>query len=173
MKKILEKKQELIKKINLLAEKSISTMIIDYSKIKSIEIKYIRKSLHEKKINVKVLKNTIAKKALTNTQNEKLCKDLIGQTLLIFSENDIVTPIKTINKLKKKYNNIKIKSICIYSNLFSGKHINDLINLPTKKQAIANLNIKLKLPIIKLINYLKYPHTRLNLILKSMTNNQK
>jgi len=169
MKTNTEKKTNILKEITLLAKNSISTIIINYSNIKSLELKYFRKSLFDNKIKAKVLKNTLAKKAFQKTINEKLSKDITGQTLAIFSDNDITSPIKIVNEFRNKYNEIKIKSICIHGTLFSEKNINELINLPNKKNAIIKLNTYIKLPILNMINYLKQPNNKLHSLIKTIS----
>jgi len=173
MKKNIENKSKIIQDIKILTENSILTMIVDYSKIKSLEIKYIRRALSEKNITAKVYKNTLAKKAIENTSNDILTKNFSGQMLTIFSKTDIISPIKILNNFRKQYTNLKIKVICIDGKLFFEKNIKELINLPTKKDAIIILNIYIKLPILNIMRNLKYPYLKLLTLINLISENKK
>ena len=170
MKKNISKKIDIVKEINALAVKAIMTVVIDYSHIKSLEIKYIRRALFEKHIKIKVFKNTLARKAFRNTPQESLCDFFSGPMLVIFSDEHISEPMKIINKLKSKYNEIKIKSICVYGNLFFEEHIKTLTDLPNKSDAIAKLNMCIKLPILNIANYMKSPYNKLYYLLQTLSN---
>lgn len=172
MKENLKKKITIINDVSNLAENSIAIIIIDYAKLTSLEIKYIRQALFKQNIKAKVLKNTLAKKIFQNTNYNLLNNYMIGQTMIIFSKNEISSPIKILNDLKRKYTNIKIKSICIYNRLFFEKNIKELIELPSKELALYKFVTCLKLPLIQVINNLNYPCTKLLTLLK-LTENQK
>lgn len=79
MKTTKEKKKNIIKEINNLLINSVSTTILDYSKVTSLELKHIRKALFNKNIKAKVLKNNLIKKALNETANDKLLPYIHGQ----------------------------------------------------------------------------------------------
>ena len=166
MKKNLKKKAKIIEDINKLANNSILTAVINYSNIKSLEIKYIRCALNKNNIITKVIKNTLAKKAFYNTTSKELNKNITGKIITIFSKNEVSTPIKILNNFKDKYNNFKIKSICIHGKLFSEKNINELIKLPNKKQGIQKINMYIKIPIFNIIKNFKYPYIKLFILFK-------
>ncbi len=166
MNKNLKKKKKTIKAINILANNSISTIIVDYSRIKSLDFKYIRRTLFVKNIDTKVLKNSLAKKGFEKTKNEALTKNFAGQIFTIFSKEKISLPIKIINNLQKDFNNLQVKSICVHGKLFSKHDIKKLINLPNKKYIIVKFAKCLKLPMINIINCIKYPYKKLLILLK-------
>lgn len=169
MKKIV-KKEKILEDINYLSKNSISTIIIDYSRIKSTEMKYIRKSFFENKIDIKVFKNTLLKKCFTNTKNEVLCDNLKGQTLVVFSKIDAILPLKIINDFIKDYEEIKVKSICIYGNVFSKKNIDELINLPNKDTSLIKFKISMIMPLLKFNNSLKFMLNKFCFLLNAIKN---
>lgn len=154
MKKILEKKINIVKQINNLSSNSISTAIVEYSKTTSLEIKHLRKALFEKKITAKVIKNTLIKKALINTNNYSLTPHVNGQILMIFSDSEISEHIKIVKDFNTKNSNFKIKAVCIYGKVFIADDIQKIINLNSKETEIYNLMTYLKMPLIKLLHAL-------------------
>lgn len=155
MKLNIEKKENIVNVVKKLANISILTMVIEYSKIKSLDINIIRKTLFEMNVGVKVLKNTLAKKAFKDTSNNLLNAYFKGQILLIFSYNNYVLPIKTINELQNQYENFKVKAVCLYGNLFINDKISELEKLPDYSTALIKFNQKIKFSILQFINCLK------------------
>lgn len=154
MKTTKEKKTHIIKEINTLLMKSISTTIIDYSKVTSLELKQIRKALFNKNIKAKVLKNNLTKKALIETENNKLLPYITGQILIIFSDFEISEPLKIIKIFNSKNENLKIKATYLYGKVFETAEIHKIVNLRSKEQELQKLIYSLKTPIIRLVQIL-------------------
>lgn len=155
MKNNLKKKIDTIKNINELLSKSISTTIVEYKNVKSIEIKILRKKLLEQNIKIKITKNTLTKRAILDTNNVLLKKYLSGQILIIFSEKEDNLPIKILDSFVKKNENFKIKAICLYGHIFLENDIKNIISMPNKEMSLQNLVHLMRSPLIKLINTLK------------------
>lgn len=154
MKTSKEKKAHIIKEINDLITKSISTTIIDFSKVTSLELKQIRKALFNKNIKAKVLKNNLTKKALIETKNNTLLPYINGQILIIFSDFEISEPLKIIKNFNLKNENLKIKATYVYGRIFENTEIQKIINLKSKEQELQKLIYSLKTPMIRLVQTL-------------------
>lgn len=168
MKKITEKKKKSLEELISLSENFSSLILIDYSKVKSTDMKYIRKSFFDNNINIKVFKNTLAKKIFLEKENKEICEFLKGQILLIFSKNDPILPIKIVDNFSRENDEIKIKLIYLYGNIFFEKNVNELINLPDTKKSLFNLQMFLKTPLLRFNNNLKYMLKRFSLLLSSL-----
>ena len=154
MKNTKEKKKNIITEINNLLLNSVSTTILEYSKVTSLELKHIRKALFNKNIKAKVLKNNLIKKALTETENGKLLPYVHGQILIIFSNSELSEPLKIIKDFNSKNKNIKIKATYLYGRIFENKDINKIIRLNSKEQELQNLIYSLKISVIRLAQIL-------------------
>ena len=154
MKTTKEKKKNIVKDINNLLANSVSTTILDYSKVTSLELKHIRKALFNRNIKAKVLKNNLIKKALNETENNKLLPYVRGQILIIFSNSEISEPLKIIKDFNSKNENIKIKATYLYGRIFENKDIQKIIRLNSKEQELQNLIYSLKISIIRLAQIL-------------------
>lgn len=155
MKKLTEKKINSLNEIKDLISNSISTTIIDYSKITSLDLKYLRKALHKRNFKAKVLKNTLIKKVLKEKNIHELNQYLTGQNLIIFSENQISEPIKIIKDFNKKNDKFKIKAAYVYNKIFINDGIQKIINLESKEDELISLINTLRMPIVKFNSLLK------------------
>jgi len=162
----LKKKIDIVNETHKLSKSSISTTLVEYKKITSLEIKYLRQELYKNKLQIKVLKNTLAKKAFTNTKNESLITNIKGQIFIVFSETELSLPLSILNKFSIKNNNLKVKAICLYGKLFFANDINEIIKIPNKERAIFNLFSLLNLPLNNLIHTLKKPYLNLITLIK-------
>ncbi len=155
MSKILKQKSTMLNEINELVSNSVSTTVINYSKTTSLEIKLLRKELFNNNLKIKVLKNTLTKKALVNTTKKDLIPYITGQILIIFGQDEVFNHINLVNNFNKKNNNLKIKAIYIYNKLFINDDIKKIINLNSKETEIYNIITSIKTPLTLLINILK------------------
>jgi large subunit ribosomal protein L10 len=153
MKNTKEKKKNIITEINNLLLNSVSTTILEYSKVTSLELKHIRKALFNKNIKAKVLKNNLIKKALTETENGKLLPYVHGQILIIFSNSELSEPLKIIKDLIQKITILKLKRR-IYMGEYLNKDITKIIRLNSKEQELQNLIYSLKTSVIRLAQIL-------------------
>lgn len=154
MNNILEQKQKIVNEIATLISNSISLTLVDYSKITSLEIKKLRRSLIEKNIKIKVFKNNLTKKALLNNK-DILIPYVNGQIFIIFNNTENNESLKMINDLGLKNNTFKIKTIYLYGKIFINEDIKKIINLKNKESELEKLILCLKMPIIKLLYILK------------------
>jgi len=161
----LNEKKETINEINSLANSSTLIAILDFSNVTSLELKNIRKNFFGTDVKIKVVKNTLVKKSLKNTKNKFLSNYIYGQNLIIFSENNIKEPIDFIYKFQKN-KKLNIKNICINGKLFPVENINELVELPDRKELLMQLISSFRLPFIEVIKRLNYYQSKFVILLK-------
>lgn len=162
---VIQKVEDLISSYEIIA-------IIDFSGLTSLELKEIRKLFTVNKIFIKVVKNTLVKKALLNLNKNFLIKNINGQKLFLFC-NDLPILMDSLNIIKNKNFNFKIKYIYLYNRLYNENNFNELNNISNKENILTKLTFTLKSPIIKFLESIKYPYIRLNFLLKTILKNKE
>jgi large subunit ribosomal protein L10 len=170
--KNLNKKINLVSNFNLLISNSSTIVVLDFSKIKSIDLKILRQKLTYNNLQTKVIKNTLAKKALNNTIFENIKLHLVNQNMFVFSHNDISLPVKILNDFIKTYSNLKIKIISIYGKLFDKTEINEIINIPKKEYILVDVINKMNYPIINFIKIISFAYIKFYLTIKYISKNK-
>lgn len=171
------KKNILVKK-NVVSnlEKSINDNIIfafiDFSNLKSLELKEIRQNLRNNSILAVVIKNTLVKKVLLNFKYDILKFKLIGQNLLVFA-NNISQLINILNKINKKNINFKINSVFLYNRVYNSSNYLELKNIGDEKAGLIKFIFFLKMPMLKFLKSLKYSYIKLILLLKIIEKNKR
>ncbi|MCC6866198.1 MAG: 50S ribosomal protein L10 [Ignavibacteria bacterium] len=130
-----------------------SIYLTDFSGLTVAESNELRDDLFNAKVEFKVLKNTLVKKALEqsdgkfNSQSEKLNEHLKGPTGIIFAFDDPVTPAKIIKKFYDKGEKPKLKLALVENVAYESKQLNQLASLPTKPEIISSIVGSLHAPI--------------------------
>ncbi len=106
---------------------------IDFTKVAANDFNALRRKLGESKITVRVVKNRLALRALTESgvpaDIEKL---LTGPTSLVFAVDDPVAPARTIREQMKKIAALKVKGAYLDRVLYPANRFDFIAGLPTK-----------------------------------------
>src|SRR5699024_3350554 len=106
------------------------------------------------KVDIRVVKNTLARRALEGTAYECAIDSLVGPIVMAFSldEEDPVASARVINNFLKDKANEKlvVKAIVHDGELHDGSALKAIASLPTKEEAISLLLAVLKAPVQKL-----------------------
>lgn len=166
-----QKKIDIVKKIkeDLLNAKSI--VLTDHTGLTHQQIERLRKSIKKAGGNFVVVKNTLLKKALAGSAfAEKISESIFhGQTSVLLSINDEITPLKELVKLVKELNLPKIKQGALKDRVLESNDVVRLAELPPKEVLIGQLLGMLKNPQSRLVFALKGNLIKLVLILNALS----
>ncbi|HMQ08057.1 MAG TPA: 50S ribosomal protein L10 [Saprospiraceae bacterium] len=154
-----EDKAIIIEELKDKFEKSQYFYITDSSAMNVAQINALRRICFEKGIEVKVVKNTLAIKAMEQISEEKgyaaLYNSLKGQSTLLFSDSGNL-PAKVIKEFRKKGEKPSIKAAYIDSDVFVGDHqIDFLESLKTKEELVGEVILLLQSPIKNVLGSLQ------------------
>ncbi|CAL4317968.1 50S ribosomal protein L10 [Buchnera aphidicola (Pterocallis alni)] len=159
----VQSKKNIINKISKISKSSVSAIIANPKNICSNLLNQLRKNSRKNDVIIYMIKNTLLKIAINNTNIECLNKQLKGPILIGFSIQTPESAIKLFTQFSKKNKNFKIITACYNKKILSIKEINDLSNLPTYQEAIIRFMITIHNATIRKI---------LNILL-SINNNKK
>ncbi|NIH41020.1 MAG: 50S ribosomal protein L10 [Buchnera aphidicola (Periphyllus aceris)] len=151
----IQKKKKIIKQIKKISKNALSAVVANSKKIDSNKINTLRKNARKNKVKIKVIKNTLLKKAIDKTQFECLKKTLKKFTLIAYSIENPGSAAKLLYLFSKENKNFKIKGAAYEGKFIKSKKIKKLAFLPTHKEAIQRFMFMIKeLSIGKLIRTL-------------------
>lgn len=151
------KKEILLDLITKLKE-SKGVVLTDYQGMNVFQISRLRNELKEKRVEFKIVKNTLMEKACEELNVEDLTKDLIGCTAMAFCSDDGVAPARLLKEyFKKNKIDLKIKSGLIDGRVFSPEKIMEIASLPSKEVLIAQTINGIKSPLYSLVFILQGP----------------
>jgi len=125
------------------------------------ELTELRSKARETGVYLKVVKNTLAKRALEGTPYECMRDGLVGPLMLAFSQEDPGSAARLVKDFVKQNDLLAVKMISIGGELLDTSELTKLSSLPTKDQAISLLMAVMKAPVEKFVRTLNEPHGKL------------
>lgn len=132
-------KQESVESLKSNFSKASAVVFADYKGVTSEEMNLLRRSMRDKKVEVKVAKNNLVRIALKGTAKEQAVDKLAGPVVTCFALGDAVEMAKAITDFAKKVEAFSIKEGFLGDQVVNEAQIKQLATLPSKEQLVAQL----------------------------------
>jgi large subunit ribosomal protein L10 len=146
----LEQKQEIVAEVNNAATSALSAVLADYRGLTVAEMTELRVKARETGVYLRVVRNTLVKRAVEGTDFECLNDALVGPTLLAFSTEDPGAAARLLKDYAKDFEELDIKALSIGGALLPADQIDRVAKLPTLDEARSMLMSVMQAPILKL-----------------------
>ena len=146
----LKEKQAIVAEENETASKAISAVMADYRGVSVDDMTTLRKAAREVGVQVRVIRNTLARRAFEGTEFECLNDALLGPNILAFSIEDPGAGARLFKDFAKENKDFEIKALSIGGKLLPADRIDAIAELPTRDQAISLLMAVMQAPVTKL-----------------------
>jgi large subunit ribosomal protein L10 len=133
---------------------SQTAILVDYKGIKVPEVTELRRQVKAIKGTYKVVKNTLAKRAVSGTPFEKLSSLFEGTIAIAYSEADPVVLAKTLTTFAKATPALKIKAAVVDGKSLQAAEVGELATLPGKPELYAKLLFLLQAPMVQIVTVL-------------------
>jgi large subunit ribosomal protein L10 len=157
----LKQKQTIVADVAKVAQQAQAAITTEYSGLTVAEMTELRKAARETGVYVRVVRNTLARRALENTHFACMREGLVGPLVLMFSPEDPGAAARVVETFTKSTNKLVVKGVAIGGKLLDPSSIKSLANLPTRDQAIGLLMAVMKAPISRLVRTLAEPPAKL------------
>ena len=157
----LEQKQAIVAEVAQVAADAHSAIAAEYRGITVSDLTELRAKARETGVYLKVVKNTLAKRALEGTSYECMSDGLVGPLMLAFSQEDPGSAARLVKDFAKQNDLLVVKMISIGGELLDASELTKLSSLPTKDQAISLFMAVMKAPVEKFVRTLNEPHGKL------------
>jgi len=152
-----EDKKLFVKEVNAVAGDSISAVAAEYRGLTVSEMTALRKEARNAGVYLRVVKNTLARRAIEGTEFECMKDTLKGPLLLAFAKEDPGAAARIIKDFAKEHSALKPVSLSAGGQLMEASEISKLADLPTLDQARAMLLGVMIAPMSKLVRTLAEP----------------
>ena len=157
----LEDKKALVTEVSAIAAKAQSVVAAENRGITVGQMTELRAKARSQGVYMRVVKNTLARKALAGTTFESVGPKLKGPLVLAFSKDDPGAAARVVKDFAKANEKFVPTLVSLGGQVYSPKDLDKVASLPTKEQAIAQLMGLLKAPIQKLVGTLAAPQAKL------------
>jgi len=133
---------------------SETAILVDYKGLNVPQVTELRRQLRSAKASYKVVKNTLAKRALKGTSFEALDQHFEGTTAVAYTATDPVALAKTLTTFIKATPAMAIKAAVVQGRAIKTAEVTDLANLPGKPELYAKLLFLLQAPMVQIVSVL-------------------
>lgn len=146
----LEDKKSIVSEVSAVAADAHSAIAAEYHGLTVEQMTDLRNKARSGGVYLRVVKNTLARRALEGTDFECMKDGLVGPLLLAFSQEDPGSAARLIKDFAKEHEMLVTKLVSVGGELLAPGDIDRLASLPTRDQAISMLMAVMKAPVEKL-----------------------
>ncbi|KAA0445409.1 MAG: 50S ribosomal protein L10 [Candidatus Thioglobus sp.] len=146
----LEAKKVVVKQVNALAKSSIAVGVAEYRGLTVEQMTNLRASAMDASVSLRVVKNSLAKRALVDTECECVMPVLSGPVILGFSQEDPGAVARVFKNFVKENEDLVVKGLGVSGGFLEASELKRIASLPTKDQAISLVMALMLAPVEKL-----------------------
>lgn len=145
----LEDKKLIVSEIAAVAAKAHSAIAAEYRGLSVGQMTALRAKARSNGVYLRVVKNTLARRALEGTSYECMREKLVGPLVLAFSQDDPGAAARLVRDFAKENDKLSVKLVSFGGQLLGASDLDRLANLPTRDQAISLLMAVIRAPLDK------------------------
>ncbi len=157
----LEDKKALVKEVSAVAGDSVTAVAAEYRGLSVAEMTELRRVARDSGVYLRVVKNTLARRAVEGTEFECMKDTLKGPILLAFAKDDPGAAARVIKDFAKEHDALQAVSLSVGGQLLPASDLKKLAELPTLDQARAMLLGVMVAPMSTLVRTLAEPSAML------------
>ena len=157
----LEDKKALVAEVAEVAARAQSVVAAEYRGLTVGQMTELRAKARRQGVYMRVVKNTLARKALAGTSFESVGPRLKGPLVLAFSKDDPGAAARVVMDFAKANDKLVATLVSIGGQVLPGGDLDKVASLPTREQALSMLLGALKAPMQKLASLLNEPPAKL------------
>ena len=142
----VEEKQAQVAEISDKLQNSAGVVVVDYLGLNVSEVTELRKQLREAGVEMKVVKNTILRRAAASADIEGMDEFFTGPTAVAFSAEDVVAPAKILSKFAKDVEALTVKGGLVEGQVASKEVIDQVAQMPGREELLSMLLSVLQAP---------------------------
>ncbi|MEM1243278.1 MAG: 50S ribosomal protein L10 [Pseudomonadota bacterium] len=157
----LADKKEIVSQVANVAKQAVSAAAADYRGLTVSQMNELRNNARKGGVFLKIMRNTLAHRALEETEFTCLKEVLVGPLILGFSREEPSAVARLFRDFSKENEQLEVKALALGGQLHDAKAIDKIAKLPTRDEGIAILMQVMQAPITKFVRTLAEPHAKL------------
>ena len=151
----------MVAEVNAVAQSAYSAIAAEYRGLTVEQMNSLRVSARHANVYLRVVKNTLARRALEGTEFECLRDTLKGPLVLAFSREEPGAAARVIKAFAKDNEQLVVRTLALGGRILPAGDLERLASLPTREEALSLLMATMKAPISKFVRTLAEPHAKM------------
>ncbi len=164
----LEDKKVIVAAVNETASSALSLVIGDARGVSVSEITALRKQARDANVSLRIVKNSLARRAFEGTEFECVESLLVGPSLFGFSMEDPGAAARLFKDFAKENENFEVKGLAVSGQMLGQEQLDVLATLPTRDQALSQLLSVMIAPVTKLVRTLNEVPTKVTRVVAAV-----
>lgn len=156
-----EQKEAIVAEVAIIASNAQSAIAAEYRGLTVEQMTKLRHEARNAGVYLKVVKNTLARRALTDTGYACMSDSLKGPLVLAFSKEEPAAAARIVRDFAKDNDKLVVKALALNGKLLSPGDLLALATMPTRDEALSRLLAVMKAPVEKLARTIKAPADKL------------
>ena len=157
----LSDKKQVVAEVADVAARAHSAVAAEYRGLTVAQMTELRDKAREAGVYIRVVRNTLARRAVENTSFECMQEELTGPLVLAFAEEDPGASARVVADYAKTNEKLVVRLVAFGGKLLPAADIDLLAKMPPREEALAQLMGVRKAPIEKFVRTLAEPHAKL------------
>jgi large subunit ribosomal protein L10 len=157
----LDDKKAMVAEVAAVAATAQSVVAAEYRGLTVTQMTDLRSKARKSGVYLRVVKNTLARKAIAGTQFECVGTSLKGPLILAFSKEDPGAAARLVKAFAKDNDKLKATLVSLGGSMLTAKDLDKVASLPTLEAARATLLGALQAPVSMLVRTIAEPHAKL------------
>ena len=148
-----EKEQEL-QNLSEAFRAAETAILVDYRGLNVPQVTELRRQVRAAHAQYRVVKNTLAKRAASDTPFESLVQSFEGTTAVAYTDDDAVALAKALATFMKRAPSLTVKAAIVEGKTITPTEVADLANIPGKSELYTKLLFLLQAPMQQFVSVL-------------------
>ena len=153
----LKQKQEIVAEVSEIANRAISAVVVDYRGVDVSNITSFREKARQSGVVVRVVRNTLARRAFNDTPYACLQPALVGPMMLVFSFEEPGAAARLVKDFASQCEQIEVKALSLDGEYIAPEQLKRVASLPSKDEALAQLMAAMLAPVTQLARTIQEP----------------
>jgi large subunit ribosomal protein L10 len=157
----LEDKKAIVAEVSEVASGAMSLVVADYRGLDVPAMTSLRTKARANGVYLRVIRNTLARRAFKGTELECMDKALVGPLIFGFAQNEPGAAARLFKDFAKDNQSFEVKALSVAGQYYDASHLDSVASLPTRIEALSLLAQVLLAPATKLVRTIAEPHSSL------------
>jgi len=146
----LEAKKQVVAEVSEIANQALSAVVAEYRGLTVADMTDLRVKARDSGVYLRVIRNTLARRAVEGTEFECMQDALTGPVICAFSQDDPGAAARLLKDYSKEFEAMNVTAVAIGGELLGADQLDAVASLPTYEEALAKLMSVMNGPITKL-----------------------